>query len=111
MTERYHINTDYEPCDSEGVQLASIPVQIEFDYHPAGGDGWNEPHYGETVEYVGVTFTYKDAGWPGEAESVKDRIEEWAEEWITSQPRACFLVVDDEWDYRRGEEDAHRGHG
>ena len=26
-------------------------VEISFVYHKAGGDGWNEPRYGATVEY------------------------------------------------------------
>jgi hypothetical protein len=98
----YHIKTDYEPCDSDGVQLASIPVTIEFEYTPAGGDGWNEPRYDATIEYVGMTFTYQGYGWPGEAEIVKDRIEEWAAEWVEGDGRmVCIRAVDDAADMAR----------
>ena len=98
----HNINIDYEPCDADGVQLASIPCQIEFEYTPAGGDGWNEPRYDACVEFVSVTYKYIGFGWPGEDESVKDRIEQWAAEWVEGAGRdECIRIVGDEIDDAR----------
>jgi hypothetical protein len=38
-------------------------VEVEFTYHAASGDGWNEPHYDEELEIEGVTMEGKDIYW------------------------------------------------
>lgn len=55
---------------------------ITFSYTKGGGDNWNEPAYGPTIEFVRVDPPVPTDGSVSHPDLMQQRINQWAEDWL-----------------------------
>lgn len=79
MATSTHTITAYRWGSHNGVDWEE-EWDIQFHYTPGGGDNWNEPAYGPTIEFGCVLGDVDDP--PAFRDIARQMLNDWAEDWL-----------------------------
>ena len=108
MATTYHRITAHRWGSHQGMDWEE-EWEIGYHYTPGGGDGWNEPKYGPTIEFDSLLGNV-DA--PDAFHDIAEKLmNDWAEDWLAEHEAEAIAnaqadldaAADDYADFKRRE--------